>query len=263
MGQGRNWTEEEYRYLEDSWGTLSSKTIAKNLGRSENAVIVKVTRLRLGAFLEAGEYVSWNQFLKALGVQGGRGYKSISWIKNRGFPIHSKKVRNCSFKVVRLDEWWTWAEKNQSFLDFSRFEENALGIEPDWVKAKRRMDYEKSIRYIKTPWTPIEDKRLERLVEQYKYTYAEMSKTMRRTEGAIQRRCCDLKLKGRPLRESPHNKWQDWQFRKLDELIDSGANYEAMSEGIGKSVKAIRGKVYCIYGTEVLDKVREIRKLRA
>ena len=260
MRQRRKWTQEEYDYLQEKWGTLSLKTIAKKLGRTENAILIKVHRLGLGPFLESGEYVSWSQLLKALGIQGGRNYKEISWIKNRDFPIIEKKVRNCSFKVVRLTDWWKWAEQNQNFLDFSKFEENLLGKEPAWVKEKRRHDYELSQRYIKTPWTSIEDKRLERLVNQYKYTYTEISKIMRRTEAAIQRRCNDLKLKGRPLRESPHNKWEDWQLEKLNELLDSGVSYEVMSEIIGKSVKAIRGKVYVIYGTESLDKARAKRK---
>lgn len=263
MGQGKNWTDEEKAYLEDNWGTLSMPTLMANLNRNKNAIMIMVQRLGLGAFLESGDYVTFNQLLKALGYWGGSGYLMKSWVKVRGFPIKYKRVDENRFKVVHIDEFWKWAEKNQSFLDFSRFEENALGMEPDWVKAKRRMDYEKSIRYIKTPWTPIEDKRLERLVSQYKYTYTEISRMMRRTEGAIQRRCCDLGLKGRPLRESPHSKWEDWQFQRLYELIDRGMNYEAISDAIGKSAKAIRGKVYCIYGTEVLDKVREIRKLRA
>lgn len=261
MGQARNWTQEEYDFLKDKWGTLSLKAIAKNLNRSENAVIIKARRLGLGAFLDSGEYVTWYQFLKALGIQGGYKYKEISWVQNRNFPMRYKKVNNCKFKVVYLDEWWKWAEKNQNFLDFSKFEENLLGEEPDWVKEKRRHDFELSQKYIKTPWTKLEDKRLEKLVNDYKYTYAEISKMMRRTEGAIQRRCNDLKLKGRPLRESPHNKWAEWQLEKLNELIDSGVSYEVMSEIIGKSVKAIRGKVYVLYGTENLDKARKKRTI--
>jgi len=260
LGAGRKWTQEEYDYLQDKWGTVSLKTIAKKLGRSENAVLIKVGKLGLGPFLENGEYVTFNQLLHALGIRGSYNYKNISWIQNRGFPIQTKKVRNCSFRVVRLEDWWKWTEANQAFLDFSKFEENALGKEPDWVKEKRKRDFELSRKYKKTPWTPLEDKQLERLVNQYKYTYAEISKMMRRTEGAIQRRCVDLGLKGRPLRESPHNKWEDWQLETLDELLDSGMSYEHMSEVISKSVKAIRGKVYCLYGTENLDKVRAKRK---
>jgi len=260
MGTWRKWTQEEYDYLQDKWGTVSLKAIAKKLNRSENAVLIKACRLGLGPFLDSGEYVTFYQLLKALGIHGSYNYKEISWIKNRGFPIRHKRVRNCTFKVVRLEDWWEWAEANQSFLDFSKLEENALGIEPAWVKEKRRRDFELKLNYKTTPWTPLEDKQLERLVNQYRYTYAEISKMMRRTEVAIQRRCVDLGLKGRPLRESPHNKWEDWQLKKLDELIDGGVSYEHMSEVIGKSVKAIRGKVYVIYGTEVLDKVREKRK---
>ena len=41
------WSKEDEMYLEDSWGVKSIKTIAKNLGRSENAVIVRAkTRMR-------------------------------------------------------------------------------------------------------------------------------------------------------------------------------------------------------------------------
>lgn len=41
MGRGKNWTKAEETYLEDAWGVVSPKTIAKNLNRSETAIIVK------------------------------------------------------------------------------------------------------------------------------------------------------------------------------------------------------------------------------
>ena len=78
----RKWTQEEYDYLQEKWGTISLQSIARYLDRSENAIRIKVQRLGLGPFLEGGEYVSWNQLLIALGIQGGRRYKDISWIKN-------------------------------------------------------------------------------------------------------------------------------------------------------------------------------------
>ena len=145
MGLRRNWTKQEEEYLIENWGTLSVGTIAKNLNRSENAVIVRKCRLGLGSFLESGEYITWNQLHIALGIGTADVYKMISWVRNRGFPIHTKRVNNNSFKVVYLDEWWVWAEKNRDFLDFSKFEENLLGKEPQWVKEKRRHDVEKNI----------------------------------------------------------------------------------------------------------------------
>lgn len=38
----KKWSKEDEAYLQDNWGTKSIKTICKNLGRSENAVIVRV-----------------------------------------------------------------------------------------------------------------------------------------------------------------------------------------------------------------------------
>lgn len=40
---------------------------------------------------------------------------------------------NNTFKIIYLDEFWKWAEKNRSFLDFSKMEPLALGKEPGWV----------------------------------------------------------------------------------------------------------------------------------
>lgn len=111
LGKKRNWRPEEDTYLEDRWGVVSIGGIAKRLNRSENAVIVRSQRLGLGAFLEAGDYVTWNQLQIALGLElSGSGYKMISWVRNRGFPLHSKRVKNNSFRVVYLEEFWEWAE---------------------------------------------------------------------------------------------------------------------------------------------------------
>lgn len=48
----------------------------------------------------------------------------------------TKKVKGSSFKVINLDEFWKWAEKNRTIIDFSQLEENVLGKEPEWLKDK-------------------------------------------------------------------------------------------------------------------------------
>ena len=258
MGQARNWTKEEEEYLIEKWGTVSVKTLAKTLNRSENAIIVRKGRLGLRAFLESGDYVTWNQLMLALGITGGNGYKITSWVKNRGFPVHTKQVNNKSFRIVYLEEWWEWAEKNLDLLDFSRFEENVLGAEPDWVKEKRKHDVEKAGKYVTTPWTKTEDEKLRRLVAKQKYSYDDLSKMMRRTNGAIQRRLCDLGVKDRPVKADNHIRWMEEDFRRLGELIKAGYGYDLIAENIGRSSKAVRGRVYQMYLTENLDKVRQI-----
>lgn len=258
MGQARNWTKQEEEYLIEKWGTVSVKTIAKKLNRSENAIVVRKNRLGLGAFLENGEYITWNQLSLALGKGNVDSYKMTSWVKNREFPVHTKRVNANTYKVVYLEEWWKWAEKNRDLLDFSDFEENILGEEPDWAKEKRRHDVEKKQKYIKTPWTKTEDEKLKHLVAKQQYSYDELSKILRRTNGAIQRRLCNLNIKDRPVKADNHTRWIETDFLYLGELIKAGYGYDLIAERIGKSSKACRGRVYQMYLTENLDKVRQI-----
>lgn len=111
----------------------------------------------------------------------------------------------------------------------------------------------------KTRGLPAEDAKLRMLLEQYKYTYEQMSDMLRRSPGAIQRRCADLGLKARPVRINPHGPeavWHQEDYDRLAEGIKSGESYMSISKALGKSEKAIRGKVYYCYLTENADKVR-------
>ncbi|WP_443719416.1 hypothetical protein [Ruminococcus sp.] len=95
-----------------------------------------------------------------------------------------------------------------------------------------------------------------RLLSKYKYSYKELSLKLQRTEGAIQRRICDLGIKERPVKANNHIKWTAEEFKKLGEMIKSSYKYEEMSDVLDKSAKAIRGRVFDYYLTERLDKVR-------
>jgi len=257
----KKWTKQDIEYLVDNWGYVSIGTIASNLNRSISAINIKKNKLKLGAFLNSGEYITFNQLSIALGRNTISNYTMISWVKNRNFPVKTKYVNRCKFRIVYLSDFWKWAEKNRTFIDFAKVEKNILGKEPDWAKEQRTTDLIKRSKVKCTPWTKEEDLYLHNLLKMFKYSHTDLSKRLHRSEGAIQRRICDLGLKERPLRESPHSVWEDWQLEKLSELIDSGSVYEVMSEVIGKSTKAIRGKTYNFYGSENLDKVRAKRKL--
>ena len=258
MGSGRAWTSGEVNHLEEKWGAVSVGCLATKLGRTRNAIILKAKRLSLGPFLMGGEYVTFYQLLCALGYENsGYTYKMKSWVKNRGCPVRTKRVNQNTFKIIYIEDFWGWAEKNQAFLDFSRFEENMLGKEPGWVKSKRRSDMERSRKYKITPWMAEDDARLRKLLKEYKYSYADLSERLQRTCGAIQRRILDLELKERPVKADNHNPWTDRDKELLKQMILDGKSYEHMQEAIGRSAKAIRGYVGRAYKTEVLDKVRE------
>ncbi len=259
MGRGRKWTKEDDAYLSDKWGTISVPGLCNKLNRSKNAIMVRVQRLGLTPFLESGEYLTLNQLIKAItGSDSSYSYKMTSWVENRGLPVHNKRNNQCTFRVVYIDEFWEWAEKNRSFIDFSKMEPLILGKEPDWVEAQRQQDFKSNMNFRKDPWTSQEDGRLKYYLQQFKYGYAELSKMLGRSTGAIQRRICDLGLKERPVKAENHVAWEDWHFQTLADMIRDGYSYGAIGEVLGKSEKAVRGRVYDFYRTENADKVRSM-----
>lgn len=219
----RPWTPEDENYLAEKWGYASVPAIAKKLNRTENAVVVRAQRLGLGAVLMAGGYVTLNQLLATVtGRERGNTYQRKSWVENRGLPVHRKKVNRCSFSVVYLEEFWEWAERNRSFLDFSKMEPLALGWEPSWVAEQRKKDYCACAIQRKDPWTADEDSRLKMLLSQHKYTWAELSEMLHRTTGAIQHRCRDLGIKNRPVKADNHGKKRSVDGERL---CGSGRRY--------------------------------------
>lgn len=65
-----------------------------------------------------GDYVTLNQLVTAFNRTGSYSYKMISWVENRGLPVHNKRVQQNTFRVVYLKEFWTWAEKKPFISGF-------------------------------------------------------------------------------------------------------------------------------------------------
>lgn len=255
----KRWTLEEEELLQEYWGQMSIPSICKKLGRTRNAIMVRVQRLGLPPYLESGAYVTMNQLLLALGYGNSGGYKIKSWVENRNFPVKKRRHTKMVVRVVYLDEFWEWAKENRSFLDLSKMEPLALGEEPDWVAEQRRKDFHACALQRKDPWTSEDDSRLKMLLKQHKYGYAELSAILNRSAGAIQRRCSDLGLKERPIKadtHSPASTWTEDDFTILADGIRNGDSYMLIGQALGKSEKAVRGKVYFTYLTENADKVR-------
>lgn len=253
----RTWTPEEDLYLEDHWGTVSIPGIAKKLDRTVFAIKLRAGRIGLGGVLNSGDYVTLNQLMIAVtGNSQSYSYQMQSWVRNRGMPVHTKRVNKCTWRVVYLDEFWAWAEQHRSYIDFSKLEPLALGKEPKWVPEQRKKDFQAFSLQRKDPWTPDEDRRLKMLLQQHKYGYVELSEILHRSEGAITRRCNALGLKERPV----PSVWTDADYQALADGIRHGDSYPVIGKAVGRSEKAVRGKVYFTYLTEDADKIRAMLK---
>lgn len=258
QGSHRAWTQEEEDLLREHWGKWSYDRLAKELGRTKTAIQLRAGRLGLPPWLESGDYVTLNTLLLVMTGRNDYHFMLKSWVEKRGMPVHTvKRSSRCRVRVVYLEEFWKWAEKNRHFLDFSRLEENALGKEPPWLPEQRKKDSRSARQHRRDCWTQMEEERMIHLLRQHKYGYSEIAKMLGRTEGAVVRRCRTLGLKERPVRRPTHD--GEWTQELLDIIADgirSGDSYPVIAERIGKSEKAVRGKVQYTYLTERPDKVR-------
>jgi hypothetical protein len=241
MGQAPNWTPDELLYLEEKWGVLSIKAIAKHLHRSIEGVKIKANRIGLKDNRFAGDGITLNQLAQALNIS----YSIVkNWHQHHDFPAKPKvlAVRR-RVLIVEYHDFWSWAERHQSLVNFARVEPYLLGPEPHWVKAKRTLDTLNFNKRWVRPWSTQDDAQLRNLVEAYRFTYPEIAQALQRTEAAVKRRLYDLGLKARPVRLNNHIRWIPEEVDQLVEMVNHGYGFNTMAERLGKSALGIRGKL--------------------
>lgn len=242
----RKWTREDEQYLEEAWGRVGLKGMAKKLGRSEAAILSRIHKLGLGPGLQNGDRISWNQFIIALyGGNYNGGYLKKRLAK-AGFPMHRQTVRGqngARFTTVDIDEFWKFAEANKDLFDFSRMEDHAFGFEPEWAALKRRLDAERlrNGHAHNDPWTEADDSQLQHLLKQYRYTYTEMAERLRRSEGAVKRRIATLGIRERPVRREIR-RWTAEEERRLVEMRAQGYGWDNIAAELGRTAICVRGK---------------------
>ncbi len=123
-------------------------------------------------------------------------------------------------------------------------------------KKQRSIDIITNNQCKKTPWTKSEDDHLKYLVKQQTFTYDEIAKKLQRSSGAISRRVVDLGLKDRPVKADNRTPWKEKDIQLVLNMIHDGYSYELIAKEISRSSKAIRGKMYAIFGTENMDVIR-------
>lgn len=242
----KRWTPEEDAILKERWGLYKGGVpgLAKTLGRSENAIRVRATHLKLGPWLDGNEWITFNQLRQVVNggaVTGKYGYDRLRWTR-MGLPLQKRVCIRCRWLCVRITDFWNWAYHHQRELDFSRFEENALGLEPNWAKEKRKVDVKNRmlIQPKKQRWTDDEIHHLRCLLENGA-TYTDLERELQRSAGAIRRKIYDLYLP-RPKR-SRCVPWPDEDNRQLVDLIERGYSVEYCARHFDRSPEAVRGRI--------------------
>lgn len=239
----KEWTKDEVDYLQDKWGVISIKGIAKHLDRNVSSVKQKAQKIGLGDPRMNFEGITVCQLAKAL----GREYSIIKgWINRYSMPAKRKIFcQESRVLTIGYDDFWKWAEGHKELLNLAKMEENMIGPEPPWVKVKRKADKARSQRtWQSTAWEPEEDQRLLQLVKQSNATYPELAKLLNRSESSIRRRLYDLYSEHKPKRSS-NAKYTDEQLSTLKRMAQAGYGYETIAAALGpdKSANGVRGKL--------------------
>lgn len=235
------WTQEEKDVLEESWGQVSYVAIAKKLGRTPEAVRVQAIRLGYSSFQLSCDGMSVNELAEVLQVD----YKKVRrWINNKGLPSFKIRITKKQSKImINLDSFWKWLKKNQDLVDFSRVEKGLLGAEPSWLEDKRKADYYNRDKYRKNKkWTSAEEQKLISLVNQFKYTYKEVSELLGRSEAFINQKLIDLDVKARPLKQD-RKSWLKDDDELLLKLYLEGVTTRDIAKKLDRSQTSIKGRI--------------------
>jgi len=137
------WTKEEEDLLTEIWGIKPIETIAKKLNRTESSILNKVYQLGLGAPMDNNyELIKVQDICDIFNVSPSQ--VNITWVA-LGLKLKSKRItKSTSYLCVTLEDLLDFLEKNQNIWDSRNLEENLLGIEPEWLKEKRRRDIQSS-----------------------------------------------------------------------------------------------------------------------
>lgn len=67
-----------------------------------------------------GDYVTLNQLVTAFNRTGSYSYKMISWVENRGLPVHNKRVQQNTFRVVYYRSRYIDAAKTAQYIEIGQ-----------------------------------------------------------------------------------------------------------------------------------------------
>lgn len=241
MSKYRKWSYKEIKYFKENYGNMPLKNIAKKLNRSVCSLLNKRQRLKLGGFVDnAEDYITLNSLIEKIGISSSYLLK----IKKFNFPIKTIEIRNSKIRIVYINQFLKWLEKNNNkhLVDFSNLEKGDIfAIEPNWFDDKRKADIMQK-RYKTTKWTKEENDRLIFLCKQYKYSYKEISYKMNRLESAIKRQLFKLNTKLRPLRTDNHDMWKIEEIELVKKMYKVGYKPDTIKDFLPKrGALAIQG----------------------
>lgn len=166
------WDDLELEILETQSDVLSTRSLAKKLGKSVNAVALKRYRMGLQSVQDSGNLLTQNMVSTILGVEN----RTVStWRSSLGL----KACRRGNCIMYRPDALVQWLKKNPERWNATRVTDQSIFKGAGWFKDKLRNDKPKNYN-----WTTLEIQRM-RYLRKEGYTVPEIAEKMQRSEASI------------------------------------------------------------------------------
>lgn len=133
---GRRWTKEEEEKLMEVWTRWDTEVIAEKFNRSYDAIICKTMQMKLGNKMLASDSISRREVENILKL-----YETTVINLFKKYPIKMKKKEGKKPRyIIKIDDFIQWLKDHQEIWDSRKVELYALGVEPEWLVEKRKMD---------------------------------------------------------------------------------------------------------------------------
>ena len=169
---GRRWTQEELDTLESMLGTFTVASIAKKLGRSFDAVNIKLNRMGLVGFEKSTDMLTMNQVCLMLGVQSRTVKKK--W-RSKGLRF----MRKGNYLAIRQEVLIKYLKNHPEDWNAANIPDDSLIMAYPWYKEKKKQD-SKDNYY----WTDAEVSRM-KMLRHKGYSIREIAEQMGRSESSI------------------------------------------------------------------------------
>lgn len=178
----KHWSDEEKQFVIDSWGDKPLKRIAKEIGRTENAIIRFAERNKLGGAIYDSAFLTTVQASEIIGVDQTT---IISWITKKELKATTKRLRKRKIYLIDPDTFRNYLKNNQDKWDSRKLTTGFIKEDVEWLMLKREKDL--TNKTFRKSWTIKEELLVKNMIKEGK-TIKEIAEKLNRSIGSVRRK---------------------------------------------------------------------------
>lgn len=169
----KRWTEDELELLEELSGKLSLEAVARELGRSPNAVFLKRQRIGIGGYLQNTDLLARNTICRILGVD------TKALIRWERFGLKPRKKG--PYRMYRQSAILNFLKDHPELWNATKVTDTTIFAECKWFKDKQLCDVQRKRNYF---W-PLSEIAKVNYLRHEGYSVAEIARRLGRTPSSV------------------------------------------------------------------------------